>query len=63
LPTTAFTFANENNPVFRPNFDHIPREPFAPPPELLEAARQKHFAGPPSGRGQVSFRPFFEMLD
>ena len=50
LPTTAFTFANENNPVFRPNFDHIPREPFAPPPELLEAARQKHFAGPPSGK-------------
>ena len=47
LPTTVYSFANEKDPLFIPNFDHIPREPFGPPPELLEAAKRKHF-GPPS---------------
>jgi hypothetical protein len=38
-----FVFLQDS--LFRPDFDHIPREPFAPPPELLEAAKRKHFAG------------------
>jgi len=45
LPTTAYVFANEQDELFRPDFDNIPREPFAPPPHLLEAAKRKRLAG------------------
>jgi hypothetical protein len=40
-----YTCCSSQDSLFRPDFDHIPREPFAPPPELLEAAKRKHFAG------------------
>ena len=45
LPTTAYVFANERDELFKPDFENIPREPFAPPPELLEAAKRKRLAG------------------
>jgi hypothetical protein len=45
ITNTVFENIFLQDSLFRPDFDHIPREPFAPPPELLEAAKRKHFAG------------------